>query len=72
MNTTERSHQTAHSCELLIDDVISVLGSFLRATDELTGAINDRNGAGMCDALDRLGRARVRALALVGREPVVP
>ena len=54
----------------VVDDIISVLGSFLRATDALTGAINSRNAVAMCDALERLGNAREQALALVGREPV--
>ncbi|HEX6392712.1 MAG TPA: hypothetical protein VFZ97_04685 [Acidimicrobiales bacterium] len=56
--------------EAVIDDVVSILGDFLRATDALTSAISDRNAVGMCDALDRLGRAREQALRLVGREPV--
>ena len=55
---------------VVVDDIISVLGSFLRATDALTGAINCRNAVAMCDALERLGNAREQALALVGRETV--
>jgi hypothetical protein len=55
--------------QTVIDDMITVLANFLRATDALTGAINGRNAAGMCDALEALGKARERALALVGRQP---
>jgi hypothetical protein len=54
----------------VLDEVISLLGSFLRATDALTRAINDRNGVGMCDALERLALARTSTLALVDAEPV--
>lgn len=54
----------------VIDEIIDVLGRFLRATDALTGAISSRNAVAMCDALERLGNAREQALALVGREPV--
>jgi hypothetical protein len=58
------------SADAVIDEIISVLGSFLRATDALTGAINNTNAEAMCEALDRLGRAREQALGLVGLEPV--
>jgi hypothetical protein len=57
------------SADAVIDEIISVLGSFLRATDALTGAINDRNAVATCEALERLGRAREQALGLVGLEP---
>jgi hypothetical protein len=56
--------------DAVIDEMISVLGSFLRATDALTGAVNSRNAVAMCEALERLGRAREQALGLVGIEPV--
>jgi hypothetical protein len=58
------------SAEALIDEIISVLGSFLTATDALTGAITNRNAVAMCEAVERLGRTRNRALGLVGLEPV--
>jgi hypothetical protein len=58
------------SCDAVIDATISVVGSFLRATDALTGAIGSRNAVAICEALERLGRAREQALALVGLEPV--
>ena len=60
----------AESADAVTDEMISALGSFLRATDALTGAINSRNAVAMCDALERLGRAREQALALVGLETV--
>jgi hypothetical protein len=59
----------APSADALIDEMISVLGSFLRSTDALTGAINSRNAVAMCDALEGLSRARERALGLIGLEP---
>ncbi|HUE61476.1 MAG TPA: hypothetical protein VMO88_18045 [Acidimicrobiales bacterium] len=55
--------------QTVIDDMITVLANFLRATDALTGAINGRDAVAMCDALEGLGKARERALALVGRQP---
>lgn len=55
--------------EAVLDEVIALLDRFLRSTDALTSAINDRNATGMCDALERLGQAREHALMLVGREP---
>jgi hypothetical protein len=58
------------SADVVIDAIISVLGSFLRASDALSGAINSRNAVAMCEALERLGRAREQALALVELEPV--
>jgi hypothetical protein len=54
----------------VIDEIVSVLGSFLRATDALTGAINNHNAEARCEALEGLARAREQALALVGLEPV--
>lgn len=53
--------------EALIEAVADVLGRFLRATDALNRAIDAGNGIAMCDALERLGQARDRALQLVGR-----
>jgi hypothetical protein len=58
------------SADALIDEIVSVLDSFLRATDAMTGAINNRNAVAMCEAVERLGRAREQALGLVGLEPV--
>jgi hypothetical protein len=58
------------SSDAVIDEFISVLGSFLSATDALTAAINNGNAVAMCEGLERLGRARKQALALVGLEPV--
>jgi hypothetical protein len=58
------------SADVVIDEIISVLGSFLEATDALTGAINNRNAVATCEAVERLGRARKQALGLVGHEPV--
>jgi hypothetical protein len=58
------------SAETVIGEMIVVLGSFLRATDALTGAVNRCDAVAMCDALERLGQARREALALVDREPV--
>ena len=55
--------------QTVIDDMITVLANFLRATDALTGAINGRDAVAMCDALEGLGKARERALALVGHQP---
>ena len=60
----------ALSGEALINEMIIVLGLFLRASDALTRAINSRNAVAMCDALERLGGARKQALGLVGLEPV--
>jgi hypothetical protein len=57
------------SADALIDEIISLLDSFLRAADALTGAINNRNAVAMCEAVERLGRARKQALGLVGLEP---
>lgn len=56
--------------ESVINEVSAVLAVFLRATDALTKAVDERNAAAMCDALEDLARARTRTLALVGREPV--
>ena len=64
MTIIEQKDQT------VIDDIIATLANFLQATDALTGAINSRNAVALCDALERLGKARGQALALVGREPV--
>ena len=58
------------SADAVIDEIVRVLGSFLRATNALTGAIDNHNAEALCEALERLGRAREQALALVGLEPV--
>jgi hypothetical protein len=64
------STETPGSAEELIGGIIATLGSFVSATDALTGAIITRNAVAMSDALQRLGRARRQALALVGVEDV--
>lgn len=51
----------------VVDGVVAVLGSFLRASDALCRAVDSHDAVAMCDALVHLGVARKQALALVGR-----